>query len=163
MRAIRRRAYAAPGEAVKPLDRRSAQGYARAVDERVVHGLSLFSSLSKTAAKRIAPLLEEIDVDTGRELAHEGEIGYELFCIVEGSATVTKGGEHVADLGPGDFFGEIALHDEARRRTSTVVAATPMRLAVMLGHDVRFVERELPEVAEQIRAAIAARTDGAVA
>jgi len=128
----------------------------------VVHGLPLFSSLSKSARKRVAALLEEIDVDTGRELAHEGEVGYELFCIVEGSATVTKGGEHVRDLGPGDFFGEIALHDDSRRRTSTVVAATPMRLAVMLGHDVRFVERELPEVAEQIRAAIAARTGAAL-
>jgi len=129
----------------------------------VVHGLPLFSSLSKKACKRVATLLEELDVDSGRELAHEGEVGYELFCIIEGTATVTKGGERVRDLGPGDFFGEIALHDDARRRTSTVVAATPMRLAVMLGHDVRFVEREMPEVAQQIRAAIAARTGAALA
>jgi voltage-gated potassium channel len=122
-----------------------------------VHDLPLFSALSKSDSKRIAPLLEEIEVDAGRELAHEGDIGHELFCILEGSARVTHDSEHVRDLGPGDFFGEIALHDDSRRRTSTVVAATPMRLAVMLGQDVRFIERELPEVADQIAAAIAAR------
>jgi CRP-like cAMP-binding protein len=128
------------------------------VDEARLQELPLFSALSKHDRKRIAPLLEEIDVDAGRELAHEGDIGSELFCILEGSATVTQDAKHVRDLGPGDFFGEIALLDGSRRRTSTVVAATPMRLAVMLGHDVRFVERELSDVADQIAAAIAART-----
>lgn len=128
------------------------------MDAGRLHDLPLFSALSKSDSKRIAPLLEEIDVDAGRELAHEGDLGHELFCILEGTATVTRDGEHLRDLGPGDFFGEIALHDGSRRRTSTVVAATSMRLAVMLGHDVRFVERELPDVADQIAAAIAART-----
>ena len=128
------------------------------MDEGRLKDLPLFAPLSKRERKRLAPLVEEITVDAGRELAHEGDIGYELFCILEGTAEVTRGGEHVAEMGPGDFFGEIALHDVTRQRTATVVAATPMSLAVILGHDVHFIERELPKLAEQIRAAIAART-----
>ena len=127
------------------------------MDEARLQELPLFSGLSKRARKRIAPLVEEIAVAPGRELAHEGDLGYELFVIEEGRASVTQGGEALTELGAGDFFGEIALHDDTRRRTSTVVATTPMRLAVLQGHDVRYIERELPEVADQIRAAIEAR------
>ncbi len=127
------------------------------MDERRLQQLPLFSGLSKRERKRVAPLVDEVEVDAGRELAHEGELAYELFVIEEGTAAVTHDGAPVADLGPGDFFGEIALLDDARRRTSTVVATSPMRLAVLQGHDVRVLERELPDVARQIRAAIEAR------
>jgi voltage-gated potassium channel len=119
--------------------------------------LPLFAALSKRECKRLAPLVEELDVAAGHVLARQGDIGHELFLIEEGTATVTVDDEHVGDLGPGDFFGEIALHDDERRRTSTVVADSRMRMAVIQGHDLRFIERELPQVAEQIRAAIAAR------
>lgn len=127
------------------------------MDEHRLRELPLFSALSKRERKHVAPLIDEVDVEAGRELVHEGDLGYELFLIEEGTATVTLDGEPLGDLGPGDFFGEIALHDEARRRTSTVVASSPMRLAVVLGHHVRVLERELPGVAQQIRAAIDAR------
>ncbi len=127
------------------------------MDEERLEQIPLFAGLSKRARRRIAPLVDEIQVAPGRELAHEGDLGYELFVIEEGSASVTHGGEALAELGAGDFFGEIALHDDTRRRTSTVVATTPMRLAVLQGHDVRYIERELPEIAGQIRAAIEAR------
>jgi CRP-like cAMP-binding protein len=127
------------------------------VDEDRLLQLPLFATLGKRDRKRVAPLLEVLEVQTGHELAREGAIGHELFCIEDGTATVSQGGERLRDLGPGDFFGEIALHDDQRRRTSTVVASSPMRLAVIQGHDIRFIERELPDIAEQIRAAIDAR------
>jgi CRP-like cAMP-binding protein len=127
------------------------------MDEARLPAFPLFSSLAKRERRRIAPLMEELEVEPGHELAREGDIGRELFLIEDGTAAVTQGGEFLRELGPGDFFGEIALHDDERRRTSTVVANTPMRLAVIQGHDLRFVERELPSVAEQIRAAIDVR------
>ncbi|HUR83982.1 MAG TPA: cyclic nucleotide-binding domain-containing protein [Solirubrobacteraceae bacterium] len=127
------------------------------MDENRLQELPLFSGLSKRERKRLAPLVEEVDVKDGRELAHEGDLAFELFVIVEGTASVRHDGEHIAGLGPGDFFGEIALLDDERRRTSTVIATSPMRLAVMQGHDVRVVEREFPAVASQIRAAINSR------
>ena len=119
--------------------------------------LPLFAGLGKKERKRLAPLVEDLEVAEGRELAHEGDVAHEFFVIQEGTATVSQGGSPIAELGPGDFFGEIALHDENRRRTSTVVASSPMRLAIILGHDVRFIERELPGIATEIRAATDAR------
>ena len=124
------------------------------MDDKRLLELSLFSGLSKRERKRLAPLIEEVEVAAGRTLASEGDLAHELFVIEEGTAAVSKDGTPIAELGPGDFFGEIALLEGDRRRTSTVVANTAMRLAVLQGHDVRVIERELPGVARQIHAAI---------
>ena len=65
----------------------------------------------------------------------------------------------MAELGPGDFFGEIGLI-ETERRTATVVATQPMRLIVMFQREFKQMEQEMPVVADRIRAAIRARLDG---
>ena len=124
--------------------------------QRLQH-LPLFAGLSKRDRKRLAPLLEDVEVRAGHVLANEGDLAHELFVIEEGSAEISQGGETIGTLGAGDFFGEIALLADDRRRTSTVTATSAMRLAVMQGHDVRVLEREMPEVARQIRAAMSAR------
>lgn len=113
--------------------------------------------MSKRERRRLAPLIDEVEVEAGRALAAEGELAYELFVIEEGTAAVSKNGDPAGMLGPGDFFGEIALLDKDRRRTATVRATSPMRLAVLQGHDVRVIDREMPAVARKIRAAIEAR------
>jgi len=69
---------------------------------------------------------------------------------------VIREGHRVAELGPGDFFGEIGLLVTGRR-TASVVSLSPMRLIGMFEPSFRRVERELPTVAEAIRAALAAR------
>ncbi|HEV2785155.1 MAG TPA: cyclic nucleotide-binding domain-containing protein [Solirubrobacteraceae bacterium] len=127
------------------------------MDERGLKELPLFSGLGRRERKRIAPLVEQVEVEEGREIVRQGEVAHELFVIEEGTARVSRDGAPVADLGPGDFFGEIALLDEERRRTSTVVATSPMRLAVLHGRHVRVLDRELPEVSSQIHAAIEQR------
>jgi CRP/FNR family cyclic AMP-dependent transcriptional regulator len=66
-------------------------------------------------------------------------------------------GKTIAELGPGDFFGEIALI-KTERRTASVIAKTPMRLVVMFGPNFRSVEADLPAVHEKIMAAIEERT-----
>ncbi|MDP8967558.1 MAG: cyclic nucleotide-binding domain-containing protein [Actinomycetota bacterium] len=127
------------------------------MDESRLQHLPLFSDLSKRERKRLAPLIDEVEVEAGRALAAEGELAYELFVIEEGTAAISKNGAPVGTLGPGDFFGEIALLDKDRRRTATVRATSSMRLAVLQGHDVRVIDREMPAVARKIRAAIEAR------
>ncbi len=124
------------------------------MDEARLHELPLFERLSRRERKRLAPLIEEIEVDTGHELAHEGDHARLLFVIEEGTASVSQHGEHIAELWPGDFFGEIGLHTKDRRRTSSVVAGSPMRLAVIRDDDLLRIERELPKIAEQIRVVI---------
>jgi CRP/FNR family transcriptional regulator, cyclic AMP receptor protein len=91
-------------------------------------------------------------------LAEQGQFAYEFFVIEQGTAEVTKDGRVLAQLGPDDFFGEIGLV-ESERRTATVVAKSPMELIVIFGPNFRRLERELPELAAQIRAAIRERLE----
>ena len=100
-----------------------------------------------------------MDVKDGRHIVDQGELAWEFFVILDGSAEVLRDGDHVTDLGPGDFFGELALVG-GDRRTASVVARAPTRLAVMLGRDFTQMKDQMPEVAEQIAAAIQERTPG---
>jgi CRP/FNR family transcriptional regulator, cyclic AMP receptor protein len=128
------------------------------MDLEQLKGVRLFSSLSKKELERLAQWTDEISVDEGYELAKEGEFAYEFFVIENGSANVLKDGEPIAELGPGDFFGEIGLI-ETERRTATVVATGPMRLIVMFRREFRQMEQEMPIVADRVRSAIRARLD----
>jgi CRP-like cAMP-binding protein len=125
-----------------------------------VERLPLFAGLSRRERRHIAEHADEADVKAGRRLASEGELAYEFFVIEEGTASVEVGGEHVGDLGPGDFFGEIGLLESEHRRTATVTATSPMTLVVMTGPEFRVAIREIPGLEEKIRDAIQARRGG---
>ena len=116
----------------------------------------LFSSLSKKELEQLSQWTDQISVDTGHELATEGSFAHEFFVIEEGTADVLKDGEPIAELGPGDFFGEIGLI-ETERRTATVVATQPMQLIVMFQREFKQMEQAMPAVADRIRSAIRAR------
>jgi CRP-like cAMP-binding protein len=116
----------------------------------------LFASLSKGERETVARYLDQIDVKAGRTLASEGAFAHEFFVIVSGEAAVTRGDATLATLGPGDFFGEIALV-ETERRTATVTATTDMRLLVMHSRDFTSMVGQAPAVGERLRAAIAER------
>jgi len=123
------------------------------MDAARLEGLWLFSSLSREELERVARWTDELEVPAGRELAQEGSFAHEFFVIEDGSAAVLKDGERIAELGPGDFFGEIGLL-ETERRTASVVADTPLRVIVMFQREFKQMEREMPAVAERLRAAI---------
>lgn len=126
------------------------------MQEDKLKSVPLFATLSKKDLKQLARFTDEIDVPEGKALARQGEFAYEFFVIQDGNAEVTQDGTKVRDLGPGDFFGEIGLL-ESERRTASVVAQSPMSLIVMAGWDFRSLEREMPELATKIRAAIGER------
>jgi len=120
----------------------------------------LFESLSPDELKAIATLTDLRQEDAGASLVGEGAPGYSLFVLQEGTATVTSGGETVTTLGPGDFFGEIALLGEGVR-TATVTAASPVTLIVMFGSDFRVFERDFPEASAAMKQAMADRLERA--
>ena len=117
----------------------------------------VFSSLKRRERAWVAALADEIDVSPGKVLMSEGETGLEFFVIEEGSAKVIRGDEPVADLGPGDFFGEIALHAVSGKRTASVVASSPMQLIVMTRQGFGSMKREMPGVASEVRRAMEER------
>jgi CRP-like cAMP-binding protein len=128
------------------------------MEARSLEGIGLFSGLSKKELGKLAPWTDEVSVSAGHALATEGQFAHEFFVIEEGSADVMQDGERIAELGPGEFFGEIGLL-ETERRTASVVATTPMQLIVMFQREFKQMEQEMPGVADRIRAAIRARLD----
>lgn len=126
------------------------------MDVRHLDAIPLFAGLSRHERDAVARHADEIDVEAGKRLVAEGKFGYEFFVIENGKAEVVRGHQHVADLGPGDFFGEMALLGDLERNAS-VVASTPLTAMVMSDRDFRHLARTLPQVAEQIRAACRVR------
>ena len=79
------------------------------MDPSQLKSIPLFQTVSDEELAEIAPFAEETTVEAGTELVREGDFSYEFFAIEDGQAEVTRGGEVVAELGPGDFFGEIGV------------------------------------------------------
>jgi CRP/FNR family transcriptional regulator, cyclic AMP receptor protein len=112
--------------------------------------IPLFQTVSDEELAEIAPFAEEVTVEAGTQLVREGDFSYEFLAIEEGQAEVTRGGEHLADLGPGDFFGEIGVL-ERDLRTASVVAKTDMRLVTLTGWDMKRMEKSMPQAVERVR------------
>jgi CRP/FNR family cyclic AMP-dependent transcriptional regulator len=120
------------------------------MDAARLKSIPLFSELSDRQRDQVARWADEVDVKAGKHLVDQGRFAYEFFVIEEGTAEVSRDDDHLTDLGPGDFFGEIGiLEDEPR--TASVVATSDMTLIVMTDRDFREMTRALPQVAETIK------------
>jgi CRP-like cAMP-binding protein len=117
-----------------------------------------FGTLSKRELDAVAREVDELDFPSGRELTRQGEFGHEFFVIVDGTAEVVQDDARIAEMGPGDFFGELALL-EADRRTATVRSTSPMRVMVMTRQSFRAMDRAVPGVHAAVAGAIAARRE----
>jgi voltage-gated potassium channel len=118
--------------------------------------IPLFASLPDAELDELAPWFDTQDASPGVRLTGEGAAGYSFFVMAEGSAVVTSDGTEIAGLGPGDFFGEIAIIGNGRR-TATVTTTTPARVLVMFGTEFRRLQQAQPEIAARIGAAMADR------
>jgi CRP/FNR family cyclic AMP-dependent transcriptional regulator len=106
----------------------------------------LFSDCSTRDLQTIARVVKDIDHAAGTVIAREGEPGIGLFIIVQGQADVTIGGKRKAKLGPGEFFGEIALLDGGPR-TATVTAVTDLKLLGLTEWVFRALMQQHPAIA----------------
>src|SRR5215212_8832908 len=100
------------------------------MDESNLRSIALFESLSADARRTVAQHADELDVPEGTELARQGEFAYEFFVIEDGSAEVLRDDERIAELGPGDFLGEMGIIGKVIRN-ATVVTTAPSRVIVM--------------------------------
>jgi CRP/FNR family transcriptional regulator, cyclic AMP receptor protein len=128
-----------------------------AVDPKRLNAVPLFAGLSRKERERVARWADEIDEPAGFHLIDQGRFAHEFFVLLEGSVEVSTEETHLTDLGPGDFFGELALL-ERDRRTATVMATTPVRAIVMHARDFGEMRREMPAVAGRIEAAVRERS-----
>jgi CRP/FNR family transcriptional regulator, cyclic AMP receptor protein len=118
--------------------------------------IPLFASLGANELDELAGWFEPKAAGEGVKLCGEGASGYSFFVIVDGNAVVTSDGTELATLGPGDYFGEVAILDGGRR-TATVTTTTPARLLVLFGTEFRQLQQAHPAIAAQLEAAMASR------
>jgi CRP/FNR family transcriptional regulator, cyclic AMP receptor protein len=116
----------------------------------------LFSGLGKDDLERLSQQMKERTFPEGSMVTSEGAGGAGFFVIADGNATVTIGGEERARLGPGDYFGEIALIDEGMR-SATITAATNLRCYGLTVWEFRPFVEEHPQVAWALLQTLARR------
>ena len=118
--------------------------------------IPLFESLSSSDLDELAPWFVVQITGEDVRLIGEGSSGYSFFILTQGSAAVTTNEGVHADLGPGDFFGEIAILGDGRR-TATVTTTSPSQLLVMFGTEFRRLQQAHPDIAERIEDAMRQR------
>ena len=119
----------------------------------------LFAELSDEERVALAERMHELEVEAGGYVVQQGELSYKFYVILKGTAVLERQGEHLADLEPGDFFGEMGIVGQTRRNAD-VVATSPMRMAVLVGWDLRTLMDEFPRLRGKIQHAIVDQPEG---
>lgn len=126
------------------------------MDAQRLKNIDVFADLDDEALDKIASLAAEVSVPAGKELVREGDYSYDMLAIEEGTAEVTRNGEPIGKVGPGDVIGEMGVIERAQR-SATVVATSPMRLVTLTGWDVKRLRRTAPSAMEHLQQLIADR------
>ena len=120
--------------------------------------IPLFAECTKAELIEVAINADEREAATAHDLTQQGQRGREFFILVEGSVAVRRGAMKLADLGPGDWFGEIAILTY-KPRTATVTATSPVRLLVISDRAFRRVVETSPRIALKVLRNVAERLD----
>ena len=116
----------------------------------------LFAGCSKSELRELAKTADELDLRQGTVLTREGRPGREFFVLIEGTAEVSKKGKKIAELGPGDWLGEIALITDSPR-TATVTATSPVDVLVVTDRRFRSLVETMPSIAMKVLASVGER------
>jgi CRP/FNR family transcriptional regulator, cyclic AMP receptor protein len=122
--------------------------------------IPVFADLSDEERDHVAALAAEVSVPESKELVREGDYSYDVLAIEEGTARVDRHGDHIADLGPGDVFGEMGVL-KREQRNATVVATSPMLLVTLTSWDIRRLQKTAPNAVDHLREVVAQRSDQA--
>ena len=122
---------------------------ARSDIDQTLARIPIFSECSNKELKAISKLVTPVEVRAGKVLTTEGDVGREFMIIASGTATVKRNGRKVATLGPGDFFGELAVLAGVPR-TATVTADTDMVVEALNRQEFSSLLDESPTLAKKI-------------
>jgi CRP/FNR family cyclic AMP-dependent transcriptional regulator len=127
------------------------------VDATQLKRIPLFADAPDEELKQVAAFAQSKEIPEGEVVLEEGGYSRELLAIEDGTAEVTQGGEHIADLGPGDVFGEAGMLDD-EMRAATVTATSRMKL-ISLGHfEVKRLKKNAPGVYSSIERLVEERS-----
>ena len=127
-------------------------------NERIelLRGVWLFERCSKKELQALAELATPIDLKVGKVLATQGEDGKEFFVVVSGKADATREGVTIGTLGPGSFFGEMALLERAPR-VATVTTTEPTTVLVLTAKAFDKLVASMPSVDRKMLIVLASR------
>ena len=122
----------------------------------LLRSIPLFAGLGGHELQRLGQLTDEIDVPAGKVLMRQGEHGAEAFIIAGGRVAVERDGGLIAERGPGEVLGEIAILSEGPR-TATVTTTEPSRLFVIGHREFHALMSEMPAIRLQVLDVLARR------
>lgn len=118
--------------------------------------IPLFAGCSDRDLEHLAHAADRIRLPEGTLLTRQGDIGREAFVILAGSAAVDRDGQRVAEIGPGDVVGELALLDGGPR-SATVTATSDIEALVLTRPAFTAVLDEIPTLAHRLLVTLARR------
>lgn len=122
----------------------------------LVRGVSLFAGADEALIESISRIATEVEFPAGRTIARQGEPGNGMFVVVRGRVRVVRDGQPVATLGPGEWFGELAVLDRGAR-VASVIADEPTVCLAIAAWDAEQLFLEQPELAVALLRALATR------
>ena len=120
----------------------------------------LFSKCNMRQLQEIGKVATELDLPAGKVLARQGEIGFETFILLDGTASVTRDGQRIATRTAGDVVGELAVISR-RPRNATVVAETELRTLVLTHSGLGQLLDNIPGLAKHLLYEVSARLETA--
>lgn len=109
----------------------------------------IFAACSDAELAEIDRVADEVHVEAGRTIMRQGDLGQELAVVIEGEVEVVRDGARIATLGPGSYFGEIALLDSLTR-TASVNAVTDVVLEVIDRRGLNTLLDDVPGIARSL-------------
>jgi CRP-like cAMP-binding protein len=119
------------------------------LDESLLKKIPLFAEVPDEDLRKVATFATTEEFPEGATVVKEGAYSNHFYAIQEGTVKVERGGEHLADLGPGDVFGEQGLL-ERQERSASVVASSPLRVIKIEHWELSRMRKTMPEVVEDL-------------
>ena len=116
----------------------------------------LLAGLDRKHLEQVGRLADEVDLAAGKVVARQGASADEFFIIVDGTVRIERDGQHLRDLGPGDFFGELAMLGKMPR-TATATCITACRLLVVGHREFNALLADFPGIQGAVLHAVAQR------
>ncbi len=109
--------------------------------------------------RMLGRLVDQVDAKVGETLMAQGSQGYEFMMIEQGEAEVLQDGQRIRLMGPGEFFGELAILDDGTPRTAAVIATSDLRGLAFTARFLRDIHDRVPPVGERLEREAKERRD----
>ena len=120
------------------------------MDASLLKKIPLFADVPDEELRKVATFATTEEFPEGATVVKEGGYSNHFYAIEEGTVKIERGDEHLADLGPGDVFGEQGLL-ERQERSASVVATSPLRVIKIEHWELSRMRKSMPQIVEELQ------------